>query len=160
MNGRDNESTYITRWVTLLSKKCSTTYGVNIIRTIAEKVPVIPLKNNDFFKIYFVSVLGFNSSSSDMTFVVAKFIPELARVTKKKYVELISPKTPSASEPILFAINISKVEQITFVTSDVRIKITLFTKNVFAFFNSFHLTKLYELLWVSMKYWAKKQPSN
>lgn len=106
-----------------------------------DNVPVIPLNNNDFLRINFVLIFSFNSNSSDITLVVAKFIPELAKVTKKKYVEPISPKTPNVSEPILFAIYISNAEHITLVTSDVNIKITLFIINVLLFFKSIHLTK-------------------
>ena len=52
---------------------------------------------------------------------------------------------PSASEPILLATYISKIEHAILVINEVNINIMLFIKNVLAFFKSFHLTKYMKL---------------
>ena len=94
------------------------------------RTPVMKLKNIDILSIYLVLTLELLSSSSDITLVVERLIPELAIVIPKKYIDEIRPNIPNVSEPILFAIYISNKEEIIFVINEVKINIILFTKNV------------------------------
>ena len=70
--------------------------------------------------------LGFFSNSSATTFVVARFIPELAKVIPNKYIEEIKLKIPIVSAPILLAIYISKIEVMILITRELQIIIKLF----------------------------------
>ncbi len=130
MNGRDNASIYITRLDILLYNISLVIYGAKRDKIIQLNTPVIKLKKIEVLSIYLVSELESFSNSSDITLVVERLMPELANVIPKKYIDEIRPNTPSVSEPILFAIYISKSEHIIFVINDVKINIILFTKNV------------------------------
>ena len=130
MNGRDNASIYITRLDTLLYNISLVIYGAKRDKIIQLRTPVMKLKNIDILSIYLVLTLEFLSSSSDITLVVERLIPELAIVIPKKYIDEIRPNTPNVSEPILFATYISNKEEIIFVINEVKINIILFTKNV------------------------------
>ena len=130
MNGRDNASIYITRLDTLLYNISLVIYGAKRDKIIQLRTPVMKLKNIDILSIYLVLTLEFLSSSSDITLVVERLIPELATVIPKKYTDEIRPNTPNVSEPILFAMYISNKEEIILVINEVKINIILFTKNV------------------------------
>ena len=130
MNGRDNASIYITRLDTLLYNISLVIYDAKRDNTIQLRTPVIKLKKRDILSIYLVLTLEFLSSSSDITLVVERLIPELAIVMPKKYIDEIRPNTPNVSEPILFAMYISNKEEIILVINEVKINIILFTKNV------------------------------
>ena len=130
MNGRDNASIYITILDTLLYNISLVIYGAKRDKIIQLRTPVMKLKNIDILSIYLVLTLEFLSSSSDITLVVERLIPELATVIPKKYIDEIRPNTPNVSEPILFATYISNKEEIIFVINEVKINIILFTKNV------------------------------
>ena len=130
MNGRDNASIYITRLDTLLYNISLVIYGAKRDKIIQLRTPVIKLKKRDVLSIYLVLTLEFLSSSSDITLVVERLIPELAIVMAKKYIDEIRPNTPNVSEPILFAMYISNKEEIILVINEVKINIILFTKNV------------------------------
>ena len=130
MNGRDNASIYITRLDTLLYNISLVIYGARRDKIIQLRTPVIKLKKRDILSIYLVLTLEFLSSSSDITLVVERLIPELAIVMPKKYIDEIRPNTPNVSEPILFAMYISNKEEIILVINEVKINIILFTKNV------------------------------
>ena len=130
MNGKDNASIYITRLDTLLYNISLVIYGAKRDKIIQLRTPVMKLKNIDILSIYLVLTLEFLSSSSDITLVVERLIPELATVIPKKYTDEIRPNTPNVSEPILFAMYISNKEEIILVINEVKINIILFTKNV------------------------------
>ena len=130
MNGRDNASIYITRLDTLLYNISLVIYGAKRDNIIQLRTPVMKLKNIDILSIYLVLTLEFLSSSSDITLVVERLIPELATVIPKKQIDEIRPNTPNVSEPILFAMYISNKEDIILVINEVKINIILFTKNV------------------------------
>lgn len=84
MNGRDNASIYITRLDTLLYNISLVIYGAKRDKIIQLRTPVMKLKNIDILSIYLVLTLEFLSSSSDITLVVERLIPELATVIPKK----------------------------------------------------------------------------
>jgi hypothetical protein len=84
MNGRDNASIFITRLDTLLYNISLVIYGAKRDNTIQLRTPVMKLKNIDILSIYLVLTLEFLSSSSDITLVVERLIPELATVIPKK----------------------------------------------------------------------------
>ena len=84
MNGRDNASIYIIRLATLRYNISLVIYGAKRDNIIQLRTPVMKLKNIDILSIYLVLTLEFLSSSSDITLVVERLIPELATVIPKK----------------------------------------------------------------------------
>ena len=61
------------------------------------------------------------SASSETTLVIARFTPEVAKVTQNIYIDIIIEYTPRASAPNLLAIYTSNMDVIVLINNEQRI---------------------------------------
>ena len=103
VNGSEADIKYKTLTEILLCKKSFNIIGARVKRRILEIKPNKMLRNKHFFIAIFAPVFELIASSSETNLVVARFIPELAKVIQSMYIDITSPNIPIPSEPIIFA---------------------------------------------------------
>ena len=95
------------------------------------QIPKIKLKNKHFLAAFFAPISLLHASSSETTLVAEIFIPADASVIPNAYTDITSVKTPTASSPIVFEMNMLKNIFIIWRITELNNKIRVLKNSIF-----------------------------